>query len=144
MDPEQLYVITNTNVFQDKGHNLMSCSSAVANAPVASTTLLGQSETTLGGSYSDNWTAAHPYAVYLWSNALTGFTPATGDEVYAAIAAYTETDSAVAIDESNIGLDFYKWLKSIGAVTESGNTKTFKDARGVARTGNYWPGAYQN
>ena len=144
MDPEQLYVITNANVFQDMGHNLMSCSSAVANAPVASTTLLGQSVTTLGGSYSDNWTAAHPYAVYLWSNALTGFTPATGEDVYAAIATYTETDANVKIDAANIGLDFYEWLKSIGAVTESGDTKIFKDARGVARTGNYWPGAYQN
>lgn len=144
MDPQQLFVITEPNVFNDMGHNLMSCTSANTNAPVSSTTLLGQSVANLGGSYSDNWTAAHPYAVYLWSNALTGFTPATGDDVYAAIAAYTETDANVKIDASNIGLDFYEWLKSIGAVTESGGTKTFKDARGVARTGNYWPGAYQN
>ena len=144
MDPQQLFVITEPNVFNDMGHNLMSCTSANTNAPVSPTTLLGQSVANLGGSYSDNWTASHPYAVYLWSNALTGFTPATGDDVYAAIAAYTETDANVKIDASNIGLDFYEWLKSIGAVTESGSTKTFKDARGVARTGNYWPGAYQN
>ena len=139
--PANMYVLKTADLLVDKGHNVMSAANP---SNGAATNLVSQSETTLGGSYSDNWTASHPYAVYLWSNALTGFTPATGDEVYAAIAAYTETDSAVAIDESNIGLDFYKWLKSIGAVTESGNTKTFKDARGVARTGNYWPGAYQN
>lgn len=143
MDPQNLFVITNSGVFKDMGHNLMSCTSANTNAPLSSTTLLGQSEANLGGSYSDNWTASHPYAVYLWSNALTGFTGATAEDVYAAIAAYDEKDSAVKIDASNIGLDFYEWLKSIGAVTESGDTKIFNDARGVARSANFQPGAYQ-
>ena len=143
MDPQNLFVITNDGVFKDMGHNLMSCTSANTKAPLSSTTLLGQSEANLGGSYSDNWTTSHPYAVYLWSNALTGFTGATADEVYAAIAAYNETDSAVNIAASNIGLDFWNWLKEIGEVTESGTTYTFKDARGVIRTGTMWPGAYQ-
>lgn len=47
------------------------------------------------------------------------------------------------VPSGTIGADFYKWLKSIGAVTESGDQKIFKDARGVTRSGNYWPGAYQ-
>ena len=43
----------------------------------------------------------------------------------------------------NFGADFYNWLKTIGEVTESGDTKVFKDGRGETRTGDYQPGAYQ-
>lgn len=137
---DKMFVFYNNDQLVDKGHNLMSCSANPTNG--ASTNLLSQKASTLSGSYSENWTGTHPYGVYLWSNALTGFTPATGNEVYEAIAAYTETDTNV-VASGTIGADFYNWLKSIGAVTESGDQKIFKDGRGVTRTGNYWPGAYQ-
>ena len=142
MTAANVFLCNQASQFVDGGHNVLSCSGAHNNATPVSTDLLSQSTTTLGGSYSANWTATHPYGVYLWTNALANFSPATSADVYDAISAYTETDSKV-VSSGNIGADFYKWLKEIGAVTESGDTKVFNDARGVARTGNYWPGAYQ-
>ena len=137
---DKIFTFNNNNQLEDKGHNLLSCSANPTNG--ASTNLLSQSTSTLSGSYSENWTGAHPYGVYLWSKALSGFTASTSDEVYNTIMGYTETDTNV-VASGNIGADFYSWLKSIGAVTESGDLKIFKDARGVTRSGNYWPGSYQ-
>lgn len=94
---------------------------------------LSQSAETLAGTYGNG--------VYSWANSLTGFTPATSADVYAAISEFTAANATAGID--NIGADFYNWLKAIGEVTESGNDKIFKDGRGETRTGNYWPGAYQ-
>lgn len=74
-------------------------------------------------------------------NHLTGFTAATAAEVYETIASHTDAEPTPGID--NVGADFYNWLKSIGEVTETGDTKVFKDGRGETRTGNYQPGAYQ-
>ena len=136
-----LFALKSSDIFKNGGHNVMSCSGANGNASPSSTDLLSMNATSLAGEYTEKWTDSNPYAVYLWSNSLTGFTPATAADVYSTISAYTESDTSVGI--SNIGADFYNWLKTIGEVTESGDTKVFKDGRGETRTGNYWPGAYQ-
>ena len=151
MAADQMFIVKYENTLVDS-YNLMSCTtnsfdidfvdSGTITDTVSDSNLLSQSETTLGGSYSANWTATHPYGVYLWTNALTNFTPATATDVYNAISGYTETDTNV-VASGTIGADFWKWLKEIGEVTESGTTYTFKDARGVTRTGTMWPGAYQ-
>lgn len=143
MVPEKLFTLKSADIFNDYGHNVMSCSGNHDNAVLNETNLLSQSETTLGGSYSGQWTADPYYGVYAWTNALTGFTAATAEDVYTAITTYDETNSSITIEKENFGLDFYNWLKTIGAVTESGTTKTFNDGRGVVRTGTMWPGAYQ-
>lgn len=131
--PEKIFMLKSAGIYKDGGHNLISCKANHDNASIAATNLLGQSAEALAGTYGNG--------VYTWANSLTGFTPATSADVYAAIAEYTEADTTVGVD--NIGADFYNWLKTIGEVTESGNDKIFKDGRGETRTGNYWPGAYQ-
>ncbi|MBO4535669.1 MAG: hypothetical protein J5702_00530, partial [Bacteroidales bacterium] len=62
--------------------------------------------------------------------------PATQADVETVIkTGYPETDT-VHTSITNIGLDFYNWLDEINALG--------LDGRGVARTGAWWPGAYQN
>ena len=131
--PGTIFMLNTNTVFNDKGHNVMSCAGNHDKAVLASTDLLGQSAETLAGTYGNG--------VYSWTNSLTGFTPATSADVYAAISEFTASNATAGID--NIGADFYNWLKAIGEVTESGDQKIFKDGRGVTRTGNYQPGAYQ-
>ena len=140
--PGNVFVMNASGSFKDGGHNVLSCTGAHQNVTPVASDLLSQSPTTLGGSYSANWTGDTPYAVYSWTNNLTGFTPATATDVYNAIIAFDNTNTAL-IPTGTIGADFWKWLKEIGEVTESGTTYTFKDARGVTRTGTMWPGAYQ-
>lgn len=133
MNPDKLFMLKSAGIYNDKGHNVLSCAGNHDNATLASTNLLSQSAETLAGTYGNG--------VYSWTNSLTGFTAATAADVYAAIASHTDAEATPGID--NIGADFYNWLKAIGEVTESGDTKMFKDGRGETRTGNYWPGAYQ-
>ena len=140
--PENVFMMSASGSFKDGGHNVLSCTGAHQNVTPVATDLLSQSPTTLGGSYSANWTGETPYAVYSWTNNLTEFTPATATDVYNAIIAFDNTNTTL-IPTGTIGADFWNWLKEIGEVTESGTTYTFKDARGVIRTGTMWPGAYQ-
>ena len=127
--------------FDDKGHNIMSCEGTHGKCTPVESDRLNQTETTLAGTYSEVLTGSHPYGVYSWTNALEGFSAATAADVYAAISGYTRADSVVG--STNIGADFWNWLKQIGAAAETEGAYTFKDARGVARTGTMWPGAYQ-
>ena len=68
---------------------------------------------------------------FLYS-ALSGFTPATAALVESAIKSCSVSIAGV----THVGNDFYSWLQSIGALG--------KDGRGNARSGSWWPGAYQN
>ena len=133
LNPDKLFMLKSTDIYKDYGHNLMSCAGDHDKAVLAATDVKSVSAEALAGTYGNG--------VYSWANSLTGFTPATSADVYAAISEYTEGNTTVGIE--NFGADFYNWLKTIGEVTESGDTKVFKDGRGETRTGNYWPGAYQ-
>lgn len=122
--------ITRTNY----GHNLRSSSSANGNVPDSSpgSDLFNVSDGTLGGSWSEVWSAASHYGVYAWNGALAGFTPATAALVESAIKSCSVSIAGV----THVGNDFYSWLQSIGALG--------KDGRGNARSGSWWPGSYQN
>lgn len=105
------------------GHNVMSRSSAYANFTADNsdkTAVVSLS----GGAYSE--------PVYTWTNNLEGFVAADQAAVKAVYDAYDETVGTV----SHVGNDYYAWLESIGALD--------KDGRGEVRTGNWWPGSYQN
>ena len=124
----------------DCGHNVLSCTdNPTSSDALDSSDYTGVSKSTLGGTYSGNWTSKPYYGVYAWTNSLAGFEPATQTDVENAMKnSYPETDSSVTLDNggANIGVDFYNWLNSIGALG--------KDGRGETRTGTWWPGAYQN
>ena len=133
MNPDKIFILSSSDIYKDYGHNLMSCSGDHDKAVLAATDVKSVTAETLAGTYGNG--------VYSWTNSLTGFTPATSADVYAAISEYTEGNATVGVE--NFGADFYNWLKTIGEVTESGDQKIFKDGRGETRTGNYQPGAYQ-
>jgi hypothetical protein len=133
LNPDKLFMLKSADIYKDYGHNLMSCAGDHDKAVLAATDVKSVSAEALAGTYGNG--------VYSWTNSLTGFTPATAADVYTAISECTDANATVGVD--NFGADFYNWLKTIGEVTESGDTKVFKDGRGETRTGNYWPGAYQ-
>ena len=120
--------------FDDCGHNVLSCDGTYNNAEPAASDKLSVTSLT-GGAYSEAWNSTNKYGVYTWTNDLTGFTAATQAEVEAAIKSYDIDYSANISDVTHVGNDFWAWLESIGA--------TGKDGRGEARTGTWWPGAYQ-
>ena len=123
--------------FTDKGHNVFSGSSAPSGITLDASDLLSQTDATLGGSYSESFTGStYDYAVYAWTNGLSGFTPAAQSDVTDALAAYTETDT-VHTGITSIGADFKAWLESLSSGYAA-------DGRGTARSGAWWPGAYQN
>ena len=133
---DNIFVLKSAGIFNDLGHNVYSFTAVPDSPTLATTDLIGQSDASLGGSYSELWNASDKYGVYSWTNSLSGFTAAAQTDVESALkTGYPETDS-VHTDVTNIGLDFYNWLVEIGAVAT--------DGRGVARTAPWWPGAYQN
>lgn len=121
-------VLAISTALTSAGHNLLSCSSAPANLTMDASDVTGVTSLN-GGSYSS-------YSDYLgqysWTNNLSGFDPATAAIVEAAIKSDNE---AVGSLTTNIGQDFYDWLSGINALGI--------DGRGEARTGAWWPGAYQ-
>ena len=134
-----VFTLNNTTNVANNGHNLLSCDSY--NIPAA-TDLLSQSDASLGGVYSEVWSTSNKYGIYSWSNALSGFTAATEQDVINAIKSYSESftpESGSNVNSSitNIGQDFYNWLDSL-------DPKGYLvDARGVTRGTPWWPGAYQ-
>ena len=120
--------------FVSKGHNVLSTSGTYNNAAPDANDLLSQTSLP-GGAYSEHWSATPHYAVYTWTGSLSGFSAATQSDVTAAIEAYTETDS-IHTSISSIGADFKSWLESLSSGYAA-------DGRGTARTGTWWPGAYQ-
>ena len=132
--PNNCFVWQNSAMFSDSGKNVLSCDGTYNNAePVASDKLSVTSLT--AGAYSEVWNSTNKYGVYTWTNDLTSFTAATQSEVETAIKSYDIDYSANVAGVTHVGNDFWAWLESIGA--------TGNDARGVARAGKDWPGAYQ-
>ena len=131
-----VWAMNSTTNFSSKGHNVISADGTYNNAAPAASDLLSQTSLS-SGAYSEHWNATPHYAVYTWTNSLVGFTPAVQSDVTDAIDAYTETDS-VHTGITSIGADFKSWLESLDPV---GYTV---DGRSIARTGTWWPGAYQN
>ena len=127
--------MNSTTNFSSAGHNVLSTSGTYNNAAPDASDLLSQTSLP-SGAYSEQWNATPHYAVYTWTNSLTGFTPAVQSDVTGAIEAYTETDT-VHTGITSIGADFKTWLESLDP---DGYTV---DGRGTARTGTWWPGAYQ-
>ena len=128
--------INSTTNFSSNGHNVISADGTYNNAAPAASDLLSQTSLP-SGAWSEHWNATPHYAVYTWTGSLGGFTPAVQSDVTDAIDAYTETDS-VHTGITSIGADFKTWLESLDP---DGYTV---DGRNVARTGTWWPGAYQN
>ena len=128
-------------VFTNYGHNVTSYPSNPSSPTLASTDLIGNNDSSLGGSYIEQFTVAPYYACYQWNGALSDFTAATATEVENAIKAYSQSytaeTSSCSTDISHIGEDFYNWLTGL-----SPNALTV-DIRNVSRTGTMWPGSYQ-
>lgn len=128
--------VRNTITINNYGHNLRSSSSANGNVPDSNpaSDCFNQSHETLGGDWTEVWNGTNGrYAVYAWTNSLTGFTLATSADVEGAMKACTASMAGVTA----VGADFYNWLVGLG---EFGN-----DGRGQSRgTGGWWPGAYHN
>ena len=120
--------------FVSKGHNVLSTSGTYNNAAPDANDLLSQTSLP-SGAYSEHWSATPHYAVYTWTGSLSGFSAATQADVTAAIEAYTETDT-IHTAITSIGADFKSWLESLSSGYAA-------DGRGTARTGTWWPGAYQ-
>ena len=130
------YRKTNSELLTNAGHNVLSNSSLPqGNVTAAESDLLSQSQTTLGGNYSEKWDNDGKYGVYVWTNNLAGFTAATQKNVEDAIKGCTKTMAGVSVGGTAAG-SFYAWLSEIGALG--------KDGRGISRSGSWWPGAYQN
>ena len=133
---DNMFVLKTADLLNDLGHNVMSYTAAPASPAIASSDMIGATDASLGGSYSEVWNATGKYGVYSWTNNLTGFSPAAQADVENAMkTGYPETDGTHT-SITNIGLDFYNWLVEIGEITT--------DGRGVTRTAPWWPGAYQN
>ena len=128
------WALNQADKFVSKGHNVLSTSGTYNNAAPDANDLLSQTSLP-SGAYSEHWSATPHYAVYTWSGSLSGFSAATQADVTAAIAAYTETDT-IHTDITSIGANFKSWLESLSSGYAA-------DGRGVARTGTWWPGAYQ-
>jgi hypothetical protein len=124
--PNYTFWVRGSITLNNYGHNVRGSGAAQGNVldSTPATDKYGQTHSVLGGTYSDG--------VYSWSGTIAGFTPATAADVENAIKACTVSMAGV----SNVGSDFYAWLKEIGALG--------KDARGVTRGTPWWPGAYQN
>ena len=132
---DRSFTLKNSGVFSDYGHNVLSATSNPANGAFVATDVLGSSASTLGGTFAEQWTTQPHYGVYTWNGSLPGFTPAVQADVESAMATYTETDT-VHTDITSIGADFKAWLASL-------DYGYAVDGRGIARTGAWWPGAYQ-
>ena len=130
----------NFGIFTDYGHNVLSYPSAPSKPTLVSTDLIGNTDSSLGGSYVEQLTTEPYYASYQWNGSLSGFTAATATEVENAIKAYdqsyTAEQNSCNSDISNIGQAFYGWLSGLDALSV--------DIRKVSRTGTMWPGSYQN
>ena len=113
------------------GHNAMSGSCGGDHA----TDLTNCTVNTFTGGLWSSGNTAPCYGVYSWTGggSLANFTPAQQSDVTDAIDAFTQAVTAVGVE--NAGAAFKAWLTEIGALD--------KDGRGVARTGIWWPGAYQ-
>lgn len=127
-------VHSNTGTKTSYGHNIMSGTSG-ADDPTDLTSCT--MSTLTSGAWSSNTASSPYYGVYSWTGgaSLPGFIPAVEGDVTDAIAAYTQTVSAVGV--SNAGTAFKEWLDSL-------SPKGYQaDGRNVAREGTMWPGAYQ-
>lgn len=133
---DNMFMLKSTGIYNDKGHNVFSFTTAPSSPTLASTDVIGQSHSTLGGSWQEVWDETAKYAVYAWNNGLS-FTAATEAEVTDAMkTAYPENDT-VHTSITNIGLDFYNWLDGM-------SPKGYQvDGRGVTRGTSWWPGSYQ-
>ncbi|MBR6002665.1 MAG: hypothetical protein IK045_07370 [Bacteroidales bacterium] len=119
-----------TSSTTSNGHNAMSGSCGADDATDL-TNCTASSFTS--GAWELNTTTSPYYGVYSWTGPLAGFTAATSSDVEGAIDAYTQT--CAALGSTNAGAYFKTWLNS---------TKDYTyDGRGIARTGTWWPGAYQ-
>ena len=125
---------TATSTKISNGHNVMSGTSGADDA-----TDLTNVTSLTAGAWSSNMASSPYYGIYSWTNDLTGYTAATAADIDTAIDAYTQACAGVNI--SNAGSDFKAWLTTIGA--RVADPLSYKDGRGVARTGTWWPGAYQ-
>ena len=120
-------VLTISTSLTSAGHNLFSCSSAPSNL-----TMDASDKTGITALNNESYSDSGYLGQYSWTNNLSGFNPATAAIVEDAIKSDEE---AVGSLTPNVGLDFYNWLNSIGALG--------KDARGETRGTPWWPGAYQ-
>ena len=127
-------------IFTDYGHNVLSYPSTPSKPTLVSTDLIGNTDSSLGGSYVEQLTTEPYYACYQWNGSLSGFTAATATEVENAIKAYdhsyTAESSSTNSNISSIVQAFYDWPSGLNALTV--------DIRNVSRTGTMWPGSYQN
>lgn len=113
------------------GHNAMSPVTGFTAFTAAASDLVNCTETSFGShSYNEASRA------YTWNGTLDGFTPASQDDVEAAML--ENFDLSISNLISNIGQAFHDWLEDMNP---AGYTT---DGRGVARAGSWWPGAYQN
>ena len=124
----------NTGTKTSGGHNVLSGTSGADDA-----TDLTNVTSLTGGAWSSSVAASPYYGVYTWTNNLAGYSAATASDIDAAIDAYTQNCAGANI--SNAGATFKTWLTDIGA--RVADPLSYKDGRNVARTGTWWPGAYQ-
>ena len=117
--------------FESRGHNAMSGVSSFDSFSAHATDLLTCTQASFASnSYSDE------YSAFVWAGPLAGFTPATQNDVTTAMLEAFNVDISGVM--SNIGSAFYDWLDDM-------SPKGYAvDGRGISRTGNWWPGAYQN
>ena len=130
-------------VFTDNGHNVLSYPVTPSSPSLASTDFIGVTDSSLGGTYTEQFVTEPYYAAYIWNGSLSGFSAATASDVENTLKnSYTDSFTAESgscnSDISNIGQGFYDWLTSL-----SPNALTV-DVRNVTRTGTMWPGSYQN
>lgn len=121
-----------TSAKYSNGHNAMSGSCGGDHT----TDLTNCTISTFTGGQWDSSATSPYYGVYGWTGggSLAGFTPAQQSDITGAISNFTQAVDGVGV--SNAGTAFDSWLNEIEAYD--------KDGRGIARTGTWWPGAYQN
>ena len=112
------------------GHNAMGAVTGFDSFTAHATDLMNCTESSFGAHAFDQ-----AQGVYTWSGVLPGFTSAVQDDVVKAMK--EDFDVSLSDVMSHIGPAFFEWLDGMSPKAYAA------DGRGVARSGAWWPGAFQ-
>ena len=137
-DQSKLFELGFSTGFTNNGHNLLSSTTAATNTTIGSTDKTGITSLGDGAFFKTLESTGYlKYAGYSWNGILSDYSPAIQTDVVNTMKNDYQLTVTSRTSITNIGEDFYNWL---GSLDPKGY---LVDGRGIARTGTWWPGAYQ-
>ena len=137
-DQSKLFELGFSTGFTNNGHNLLSSTTAATNTTIGSTDKTGITSLGDGAFFKTLESTGYlKYAGYSWNGILSDYSPAIQTDVVNTMKNDYQLTVTSRTSITNIGEDFYNWL---GSLDPKGY---LVDGRGIARTGTWWTGAYQ-